>query len=329
MNDPDKETILVTGGAGYIGSVLCRLLLRSGYRVRVLDRLMYGGDPLVELMETEGFEFQKGDVREEKDVKEALKGVDRVAHLAAIVGDPACAANPELARSTNEDGTKLLYREAEKAGAKQFVFASTCSNYGKTSDPDAYVDENAPLNPVSLYAENKVAIERFLMDQDQQNICKPTCLRFATVYGLSPRIRFDLTVNEFTKELALGRKLVVFGEQFWRPYCHVIDLARSIPSVFEAQEENVSFDVFNVGDTEENYQKQMIVDEMVKAIPESEIEYVQKDEDPRDYKVDFSKIKDRLGFRISKTVPEGIHAIKRVIEDGMISDPDANAYRNV
>ncbi|MFB6257928.1 MAG: NAD-dependent epimerase/dehydratase family protein [Flavobacteriales bacterium] len=329
MNDRGTERILVTGGAGYIGSVLCRLLLRKGYQVRVLDRLMYGGGPLVELMETPGFEFQKGDVRKEQDLREALKGVDRVAHLAAIVGDPACAANPDLARSTNEEGSKFLYQEAEKVGVKQFVFASTCSNYGKTSDPDAYVDEEAPLNPVSLYAENKVAIERYLLGQDRSATCRPTCMRFATVYGLSPRIRFDLTVNEFTKELALGRELVVFGEQFWRPYCHVIDLARSIPAVFEASEEEVAFDVFNVGDTEENYQKQMIVDEMVKAIPESEIQYVQKDEDPRDYKVDFSKIHDRLGFRISKRVPEGIHAIKRVIEDGMISDPDANAYRNV
>lgn len=325
----EKERILITGGAGYIGSVLCRLLLREGYQVRVLDRLMYGGDPLVELMERADFEFYKGDVRKEKDLNGALEDVDRVAHLAAIVGDPACAADPELAKSTNEEGSEFLYREAEKAGVKQFVFASTCSNYGKSSDPDSYMTEEAALNPVSIYAENKVHVERFLLGQDRGNHCKPTCLRFSTVYGLSPRIRFDLTVNEFTKELALGRELVIFGEQFWRPYCHVVDLARSVVEVLKAGEEKVGFEVFNVGDTEENYQKQMIVDEMLKLIPDGNVRYVQKDEDPRDYKVDFSKIREKLGFRISKTVPEGIRNLKRVIEDGMISDPDSNAYRNV
>ncbi|NTU90520.1 MAG: NAD(P)-dependent oxidoreductase [Chlorobiaceae bacterium] len=323
-----KEQVLVSGGAGYIGSVLVRLLLEKGYRVRVLDNLMFGGVPIIDLLNDEDFEFMKGDVRNPDDVRRAMQGMDHVVHLAAIVGDPACAKQPELAREINLDGSRRMYDMANELGLKRFVFASTCSNYGKMSDPESYVDEESVLAPVSLYAETKVAVEQYLLSQPKTNPCKPTSLRFSTVYGLSPRPRFDLTVNEFTKELALGRELVVFGEQFWRPYCHVVDLCRSVLAVLDAEEEKVAFDVFNVGDTSENYQKQMIVDEILKQLPGSVIRYVSKNEDPRDYRVTFEKIRERLGFKISKTVPDGIRQIIQVVQDGFIPNPDANEFRN-
>ncbi len=321
--------ILVTGGAGYIGSVLTRLLLEKGHHVRVLDKLMYGGEPIVDLFNYPNFEFVKGDVSVEADVIKAMKGMEAMAHLAAIVGDPACAQQPELTRSTNYDGSKMLYHFANEMGLKKFVFASTCSNYGKQEDPDVFLNEDSLLSPVSLYAETKVAVEQFLLSQPQTNICKPTCLRFSTVYGLSLRPRFDLTVNEFAKELTMGRELVVFGEQFWRPYCHVYDLARSVMQVLEADENVVAFEVFNVGDSNENYQKQMIVDEVKKVLPDAKISYVKKDEDPRDYRVSFEKIKSRLGFEIMYRVPDGIRQIKQVVEDGFILNPDDQKYKNV
>jgi nucleoside-diphosphate-sugar epimerase len=272
-----KTRVLVSGGAGYIGSVLVRILLEEGYNVRVLDNLMYGGDAIVDLLDHDRFEFFHGDIRNEDDVRKALVDVNSVAHLAAIVGDPACAENPDLTRSINLDGTKLLYQLSNEMGVEKFVFASTCSNYGKMSDSDSYVNEDSELAPVSLYAETKVEIEKFLLGHDRtKTVTQPTCLRFSTVYGLSSRLRFDLTVNEFTKELALGRELVVFGEQFWRPYCHVRDLSRSVLAVIEAAEDKVAFDVFNVGDTSENYQKGMIVDEILKVIPEGNVKYVQE-----------------------------------------------------
>jgi nucleoside-diphosphate-sugar epimerase len=254
--------------------------------------------------------------------------MDHVVHLAAIVGDPACAKQPELAREINLGGSRRMYDIADELGLKRFVFASTCSNYGKMSDPESFVDEESLLAPVSLYAETKVAVEQYLLSRPRTNRCKPTSLRFSTVYGLSPRPRFDLTVNEFTKELALGRELVVFGEQFWRPYCHVVDLCRSVLAVLAAEEDAVAFDVFNVGDTKENYQKQMIVDEILKQLPGSRVRYVSKNEDPRDYRVSFEKINERLGFRISKTVPDGIRQIIQVVRDGFIPDPDTKEYRN-
>lgn len=321
--------ILVTGGAGYIGSVLVRLLIQKGMAVRVLDSLRFGGETLVELFNNPNFDFQKGDVRQEDDLRQALAGVEAVVHLAAIVGDPACAREPQLARETNFLATKGFYGIANEMGARQFVYASTCSNYGKMKDGGAFLNETSELAPVSLYAETKVESERFLLSQPKANACKPTCLRFSTVYGLSPRIRFDLTVNEFTKELAMGRELVIFGEQFWRPYCHVYDLARAVALVLEAPEEKVAFEVFNVGDTKENYQKKMLADEILKFISDGKVKYVYKDEDPRDYRVSFKKIQERLKFSITKRVPDGIEQVIRVIRDGVLADPDDPKYKNV
>jgi len=234
-----------------------------------------------------------------------------------------------LARETNLEASKNFYNIANENGVKRYVFASTCSNYGKMKDENAYVNEESELSPVSLYAETKVATEQFLFLQDKNNVCKPTSLRFSTVYGLSPRIRFDLTVNEFTKELALDRELVIFGEQFWRPYCHVLDLARGVKAVFEAEESKVAFDVFNVGDTNENYQKQMIVAEISKQLPDAKIKYVKKNEDPRDYRVNFDKIRDKLGYKISKRVPDGVSQIIKIIKDGFLNNPDDGKYKNI
>lgn len=323
------KKVLVTGGAGYIGSVLVRLLLEHKYQVRVFDSLMFGGNSLIDLFNNDNFDFYKGDIRNEADLESALTGIDYVVHLAAIVGDPACAKQPELAKSTNFEGSQLVYSVANRLNVKRLIFSSTCSNYGKMEDPNSMVDENSTLSPVSLYAETKVQTEKFLLSQPRTNHCKPVVLRFSTVYGLSQRPRFDLTVNEFTKELALGRELVIFGEQFWRPYCHVIDLARSVMLAIETPLEKVEFNVFNVGDSSENYQKKMIVDEVLKFIPDAKIKYVQKNEDPRDYRVSFEKIKNELGFSITKKVPDGIAQIIKVIREGIILEPDNSQFKNI
>ena len=323
------KKILVSGGAGYIGSVLVRLLLEKNYFVRVIDNLSFGGEPILDLINNENFEFIKGDIRNETNIRKALTDIDYVAHLAAIVGDPACSCQPELSRSINLEGSKNFYLIANEMGVERFVFSSTCSNYDKMEDSDIFLTEESKLAPVSLYAETKVLTEQFLLSQPASNICKPTCLRFSTVYGLSQRPRFDLTVNEFTKELALGRELIVFGEQFWRPYCHVADLARGVLAVLEASPDIVAFNVFNVGDTSENYQKLMIVEEIVKVLPDSKVSYVKKNEDPRDYKVSFEKIKEQLNFNITRRVPDGIKQIIQVINDGFLTNPDDKKYGNI
>jgi nucleoside-diphosphate-sugar epimerase len=325
----DAKTVLVTGGAGYIGSVLVRALLARGYRVRVLDQLLAGGESLLEVLPDERFEFLRGDVRDAATVARAVAGCHAVAHLAAIVGDPACRANPDLARSTNLDGSRLLLEAAIRARVPRFVFASTCSNYGKMPDPNACVDEQSPLAPVSLYAETKVAFERDLKARGDADGIATTSLRFSTVYGVSPRIRFDLTVNEFTRELALGRELVIFGEHFWRPYCHVRDLAGSVITTIEADASRVAGEVFNVGDTAENYTKKMIAEALLRQVPDGRIRYVPRTEDPRDYRVSFEKIRRVLGFQISRRVPDGIAEILRLLRSGLLSNPDAPQYANV
>jgi len=322
------RTVLVTGAAGYIGSVLVRQLLEKGYQVRAVDSLRFGGESLLGVLDHEGFEFRKADVRDAAAMAEAVEGVWAVVHLAAIVGDPACRQEPELARSTNLEASKALYELADAAGVRRFVFASTCSNYGKMADPSAYVNEGSELRPVSLYAETKVAVEQHLLGMDRDRTTTPTCLRFATVYGLSPRMRFDLTVNEFTRDVACGRELVVFGEQFWRPYCHVRDLARSVVHVLEAPEQKVAFEVFNVGDTSENYQKAGIVAAILDEMPHARVEYVHKEEDPRDYRVDFAKIREALGFRVTRTMRDGVREIRLAIENGVFASPYDPRYGN-
>ncbi|MGO9245437.1 MAG: NAD-dependent epimerase/dehydratase family protein [Verrucomicrobiia bacterium] len=324
--------VLVTGCAGYIGSVLTRQLLDKGHHVRGVDALFFGGDPLLDIVTHPRFEFVRADVRDSKTLAVTLDGIETVAHLAAIVGDPACAQQPDLARAINlEASTTLLRLCNESPSVQRFAFASTCSNYGKMQG-DGYVDETSPLRPVSLYAELKVGFEKHLLQASLRPNLIPTALRFATVYGVSPRMRFDLTVNEFVRDLALGRTLRVFGQQFWRPYCHVEDLARSVVLVLECPAEKVRQDVFNVGDTRENYTKEMIVNEIFKClhdVPRSLVTYVQKTEDPRDYRVDFSKIHSTLGFEITKRVPDGIRELSVLLRQGLISDPDAAKFKNV
>jgi len=321
--------VLVTGAAGYIGSVLVRQLLASGHEVIGVDSLMFGGESLIGVYNNPGFSFYKADIRDLGQMTKILEQAEAVVHLAAIVGDPACAKQPELAKSINWEGSKGLLEAAQQIDTiKRFIFASTCSNYGKMQG-DSYIVEESPLNPISLYAELKVKFEQLLLSQAHRKSLTATALRFATVYGLSPRIRFDLTVNEFTRDVALGRELLIFGEQFWRPYCHVEDLARACVTVLEARPETVSGKVFNVGDTKENYQKKMLAEELQKLVPDMKVKYVHKDEDPRDYRVSFDKIRSELGFQITKTVPDGMREIIRILSDGIISDPDSPKYKNI
>ncbi len=321
--------VLVTGGAGYIGSVLVRQLLGKGYSVRAFDNLNFGGDALIDVMLNPKFEFMKGDVRNEEDVQKALVGIDAIAHLAAIVGDPACKKYSDDANSTNWDGSVALFDAAEAAGVKRFVFASTCSNYGKMPDPNSFVTETSVLNPVSLYAELKVKFEKYLMEDKKNSPMCSTALRFSTVYGFSPRIRFDLTVNEFTRNAAINGEQPIWGAQFWRPYCHVDDLARAVVLVLESDEAKVRANVFNVGSTEENYNKGMIIEEVCKVVPNVKVDYVEMNEDPRDYRVNFDKIKNELGFTITKTVPDGVKEIYKLLSTGIVTDSFGQKFRNI
>lgn len=320
--------ILITGGAGYIGSTLTPFLLTAGHEVRVLDYLAHGGESLLGAWAHPGFEFVRGDVRDRETVRKAVTDQDAVVHLAAIVGDPACARDPALARSINLEASLALIAECQSVGVERFIFASTCSNYGKMKDPDRYVDEDSELSPVSLYAETKVAVETALIRSGGSRRWCPTPLRFATIYGVSPRMRFDLTVNEFTMEMVTKKQLKVYGEQFWRPYVHARDAARAIDLVLNSTPEKVGGRVFNVGSTGQNFQKQQLVEMIRPYAPDAAVEFAFKSEDPRDYRVSFARITDELGFTITRTVAEGIAEIAQLVRERIIDDFADQKFRN-
>jgi nucleoside-diphosphate-sugar epimerase len=320
--------ILVTGGAGYLGSTLVPLLLSDGHRVRALDILLHGGESLLGVWSHPNFEFVRGDICDRAQVQSAVAGMEAVVHLAAMVGDPACSRQPDLARAVNLQGSLALIEESQRAGVGRFLFASTCSNYGKMKDANKYVDEETELSPVSLYAETKVAVEKALLQSAGTGRCCPTPMRFATLFGVSPRMRFDLTVNEFTMEMLTKKHLKVFGEQFWRPYVHVRDAARAIQLVLGAPAAEVAGGVFNVGATDQNFQKQQLVEMIRPHSPGAVVEFVHKAEDPRDYRVSFTRITDQLGFKITRTVAQGIEEVARLVSSNVICNFGDGRYRN-
>ena len=181
------------------------------------------------------------------------------------------------------------------------------------SDPGRPVTEDAVLAPVSLYAEQKVNMERALLERDH-SLPAVTCLRFATIYGVAPRMRFDLTVNEFTRDLWAGRELEVFGEQFWRPYVHVRDAARALLMVLEASAEQVAGRVYNVGSSDENYRKIDLVDIIREQIQRGSVSFVRRDEDPRDYKVSFERVAAELGYAVTRSVRDGVAEVRAALE---------------
>ena len=319
--------ILVTGGAGYLGSVSSAILLAAGHSVRVLDNLRYGGQSLLASAIYPGFEFVRGDICDCDVVSAALQGMDAVVHLAAIVGDPACAEQPDYARAVNLNASLTLLELCRLAAVRRLVFASTCSNYGKMRDTSELATEQHELRPVSLYSETKVAVEREYLAAPPDEI-GVTVLRFATLYGLSPRMRFDLTVNEFVMRMLTDRELTVYGEQFWRPYVHVRDAAKAIEASLAAPAA-ASGKVFNVGDTKENYRKRDIIEAAKQRVGEVDVKTVHKNEDPRDYRVSFEAIKAHLAFTVTRRLADGIDEIATAIESGMLDHlKDARKYNS-
>lgn len=320
--------VTVTGGAGYIGACVVERLLDAGHEAVVLDSLLHSQHDVANALAARGATVERGDIRDPRALERAFAGADAVVHLAAIVGDPACARDPGRSDEVNVRGSAAVVAAARAAGARRLVFASTCSNYGRMADPTVAVDETAPLVPVSLYAEQKVQIERGLLEAEPAGLA-PTCLRFATVYGVAPRMRFDLTVNEFTRDLWAGRPLEVFGEQFWRPYVHARDAAACVLAVLRAPVATVGDEVFNVGASAENYRKLDLVELITRALGRGDVRFVHRDEDPRDYKVSFEKVRATLGFAPRFTVPRGIDEVVAALEAERFGDPFAPAHSNL
>jgi nucleoside-diphosphate-sugar epimerase len=324
---PEKRTVrhvLVIGGAGYIGSVLVRKLLDHGYSVTVLDALLYGDESIRDLYGRPDFELIHDDMRNVEAVVRAMQHADAVVHLGALVGDPACALDEKLALEINLAATCMIAEVARGFGIQRFIFASTCSVYGAS---DQLLDERSALNPVSLYARTKIDSERVLLALNDDRFA-PIILRFATVYGLSPRPRFDLVVNLLAAQAVCEKRITIFGGNQWRPFIHVNDAAEAILKCLEAPLHVVKGQIFNVGSDDQNYQIAQLGDLIKKLIPDVEVIRQGDDTDRRNYRVSFAKIRRHLGFTPRYTVADGILEIKAAIEAGRIRDYRDARYSN-
>jgi nucleoside-diphosphate-sugar epimerase len=314
--------VLVTGGAGYIGSLLCGEFLRRGFRVTVVDSLLFGGNSLLAYLGHPAFAFHKADVCDREAVRPWFENVDHVVHLAAIVGYPACIkAGGEASYACNVDGTRNVFELAEGAGAERFVFASTYSNYG-VSDDGRPVTEDSPLHPQSIYAETKVAAERELLERAERSRCAPVILRFATLFGPSPRTRFDLIINQFVLEAVRTGRLVVYEKEYNRSFVHIRDIVRAILLALEAPLEKIRGEIFNVGSNGGNHAKEEIARLVLKHVPGTVLEYrdLSFDGDMRDVRVAFDKIERALGFRAEAGVEDGIREMSELLRSGLLTE---------
>jgi nucleoside-diphosphate-sugar epimerase len=323
-------TILITGGAGYIGSLLTGVFLQRGCKVVVIDDLLFGGDSLLAYFTHPHFEFHKANVTEKDSIRRRFEGVDAVVHLAALVGFPACQqVGPGVAWLYNLQGTKNVYELAREHGVGRFVFASTYSNYG-LADNGGPVTEESPLNPQSLYAETKIAAERYLVEEGRSPGPVPILFRFATLFGLSPRTRFDLIINQFVLEAIEKRNLIIYQRNYNRSFVHIRDIAAAVVLALECDIAKVASQVFNVGSSLGNYSKEDLIHLIQKYVPGVSIQY--KDlsfgGDMRDIKVSFDKIERVLGFRARVSVEEGIQELVAAIQDRLLYDPHSLRNRN-
>jgi nucleoside-diphosphate-sugar epimerase len=324
------KNILLIGGAGYVGTVITSHFLKRGYKVTVFDNFIYNhffsvtpylGDP--------DYRLVKGDINDNLLLENAMEGITDVIVLAGLVGDPITKTYPEESYVINEAGIRNCFRIANGRRISKLIFISTCSNYGMIGEKEL-ADEDFQLSPLSLYARAKVNNELCLLDLKDKVDYAGVILRFATAFGVSPRMRFDLSVSEFVRDLYFGEELLVYDEHTWRPYCHVRDFARLLETVVESESEKVYFQVFNAGGDKNNFTKKMIVDDILKIIPNGKVRYGRTGSDPRNYRVSFSKVKSILGFEPNYSVSDGISELTEALKAGLYSDSmtDKNKYGN-
>lgn len=318
------ESVLVVGGAGYIGSLVVSELLAHGHKVKLLDNLHFGNEAIEPFLSHENLDFIRGDCRNIQDVVRAMTKVRHVIHLAAIVGDPACAEDDSNALQINYAATRMMVEIAKGHGVERFLFASSCSVYGQSED---LMDEKSETAPLSLYAETKLHSERVLFEAKSRTF-HPTILRFATVFGLAPRPRFDLVVNLLTAKAIQDGVITIFNGSQWRPFIHVNDVAHAVVTTLEAPLESVSGEIFNVGDDRFNFTLGEIAEKIRYHVTGTRVAY-EENGDRRNYRVSFAKARGCLGFEARLSIDDGILEIKRAYELGQIRNYRHAVYSNV
>ena len=306
--------ILVTGGAGYLGSVLVRKLLAKGHQVRLIDALWYGKESIEDLIPNKNFELIQNDIRNLVVTVKALKDVDAVIHLASIVGMPASSIEPKSSEEINYLATKNIAELCQLHNINTYIFASTCSVYG--NQPETLITEKSPTDTLDFYTKQKYLSERATGWLNKA----PTILRFGTLFGSSPRMRFDLVINRFVAQAIKEGKVTVFGGAQYRPFLHVSDASDAI--IFSL-EKNLT-GTYNV--VSENLTIKQAA-ERISKVTGCKINVSNDDEDKRNYKVSAEKLK-QIGFEPSKTIEDAINEIKEMIDNGQLSNYDDAKYSN-
>lgn len=322
------KKILVTGGAGYVGNFVVRTLLEKGYYVKVLDSLLYGENGLNSYINSPNVEFIKGDITVSEDVDLAIKNCDGVIALAALVGDPACGLDERYTEKVNYHSTEILINSMQKNNITKVIFASSCSVYG-SSESIKYLTEDSELNPVSLYAKTRIKSEDYLLKHQDKIV--PVILRLSTVFGLSPRMRYDLAINVMTAKAVYNNSVDVFGGNQWRPFVHVKDVASAFVLSLEAPDDLVKGEIFNVGSTDSNYQMDDVASIIKEEFPGLKINSATNFIDQRNYNVIFDKIHKKLNFKTRFSVRDGVREIKAFLQQNTvdISDPVYSNYFTV
>ncbi len=307
---------LIIGGEGYIGNVLKEAFLNKKLDFLSLDNLIYFKK---RIKKKKYIDLSLSNI---KKIKEVIKNTDNVILLAGLVGDFITKKYPSTSHKINNILIKKIIKLCFDFKVKKLIFVSTCSNYGILKKKIA--NEDSRLKPLSLYAKDKVDVEKYILSFKNRNI--ETCctiLRFATAFGYSNRMRFDLTVNEFTKILYEKKQLIVYDYDTWRPYCHVKDFARLLLLVLKKKKHLINFRIYNAGSSKNNFTKKQIVKKITKIIPgKHNIIYRAKSRDRRDYFVNFDKIKKKLGFSTKYTLEYGIKEIIFFLKKGFKNSHD-------
>jgi nucleoside-diphosphate-sugar epimerase len=290
----------------------------------VFDRCLFGTDSIKPLQDNNQFQLTEGDITDTGSLSDAVADADAVVHMASLVGEPACSEDIDQTIRVNLEATIDLKDICRYQGVDNLVFLSTCSVYGDTSgDP---VSEIGNTRPLSTYSQTKrLSEESLLQAKDELN---PTVLRLATVYGMSPRPRFDLSINYLTKELCLNGEGTIYGGDQWRPFVHTTDVARAVRYVLEADSQMVSGEIFNVGANDENYQMKEVGDILENIIPAGHLEVDRSMVDDRTYKCSFDKISNMLGYSVETTLEEGIEEIREAVQSGGVTDPNDPTHYN-
>ena len=324
------QTIVIVGGAGYIGSYMSPFFLEKGYKVKLVDNFIFNNKfSILPLINHPRLELIEHDIRDYSRIDDIIDKNCIVIILAGLVGDPITKKYPKLSNEINNTGLLKFIEKLNNKSVQKMIFVSTCSNYGLL-DNELSATEETKLNPLSLYAKAKVECEKLIISLKDKTDYSSTILRFSTAFGHSPRMRFDLTVNEFTRDVVINKFLQVYDADTWRPYCHVKDFTRLINIVIGADRAKIDNQIFNAGGEKNNFTKRNIVNLILKYVPDAKIEYGDKGSDPRNYRVNFQKVKKVLNFNIEYSVEDGILEILNFLNQGLYNnyEDNKNLYGN-